>query len=189
MKKKIILASASEIRQKIFSNAGISFVSDPSNIDEYVDDDNEVEDEFITEDLYQTNPNEKGSNNIKKYSKMLLYHMKLERSRTQTDHNKNSAMDTIQSLIKDFPKTKSDNHWVYLETLNGLKSNSLISKPFASSRKDHSASKSQKKYAGELLNFVSDGIIGKNGNDNIWKRYFQSIFDNNNDTDKQKIKG
>ena len=34
MNKKIILASSSSIRQKIFSNAGISFLTDPANIDE-----------------------------------------------------------------------------------------------------------------------------------------------------------
>ena len=34
MNKKIILASGSSIRQKIFSNAGISFLTDPANIDE-----------------------------------------------------------------------------------------------------------------------------------------------------------
>ena len=35
MKKKIILASASKIRQKLLSNAGIDFLWDEANIDEH----------------------------------------------------------------------------------------------------------------------------------------------------------
>ena len=61
--------------------------------------------------------------------------------------------------------------------------------PFSSSRKDHSASRSQKKYAAELLKFVSDGITSKADTKNAWKIYFENLFDHKNETDKQKIKG
>ena len=48
-----------------------------------------------------------------------------------------------------------DTWWVYEEVFNGLRNDSLISRPFSPSRRDYSSSKSQKKYALQLFELIT----------------------------------